>query len=548
MIRRWGLFGGIALISVFVGRCLNMGAFANNLTYQTRVPVEFTFNDTLNLTVSGDLVIPELSPGTFMDSNVITVTVNTNNAYGYTLSATVGDTSNPSREMRHSGFAILGDPIFSNLAIGANLTREVFSSNSSYDNYWGFSTNKVGSAYGGKYNGLPLYNDLTAEPVVLDSLDYMPDGGSSVTDFWIGAKASANKEAGVYTNVINFIAVGGVAPIGLEDAYAAAGKTKISVNGKRYYRMQDMNSGICAVVELLDSSIQAVDIRDNKVYWITKLRDGKCWMTQNLDLDLDSSVTYTHADTDLGWGSDTATTSWTPANATIKLNADGKTFSSLGTTDADNNVPKSLDVGDYYYAGFDGTNLLPSVTTNYLTIAKDSNGDVINSNNNRVYFSIDPNRVNGGTHEHLGNYYNWSAAVASNDTSGYTSSTYDNIDNNPQNSICPAGWRLPTISLEGPSYTEVETKNELARLVYLYNGDSYEINSSAKLEPSPLFFARGGYVERDRLRFTGNYGYYWSSTVSDSSNAALLYFSNTVVRPSINGDRYFGRSVRCVAR
>ena len=65
--------------------------------------------------------------------------------------------------------------------------------------------------------------------------------------------------------------------------------------------MQDMNSTICNNVELLDSELQVIDIRDDKVYWIAKLRDGNCWMTQNLDLDIDETKTYTHWNTDLGW-------------------------------------------------------------------------------------------------------------------------------------------------------------------------------------------------------------------------------------------------------
>ena len=489
MIRRWGLVGTTALIGVFAGGLLWSRAFANDLTYQTRVPVEFTFNDTLSLTVSGDIAIPRLFPGSFMDSNIVTVTVGTNNAYGYTLSATVGNSANASRELRKADYAGTGDSVFSNLAIGAGLTREVFSSNSSYDNYWGFSTNKVGSAYSGKYNGLPLYNDLTAGAVVLDYSGYMPSGGSSTTDFWIGAKASANKEAGVYTNVINFIAVGGVASRNLEDAYAAAGKTKVNVNGGSYYKMQDMNSSICAMVEVLDSSIQAVDIRDNKIYWITKLRDGHCWMTQNLDLDLDSSATYTHADTDLGWGSDTATTSWMPARSTIDA-----TGGSIDGWANDDNTPYSVRINSEY--------------------------------------------------EKIGNYYNWSATVASNNTSGYSTSTYDNVTGNPQNSICPAGWRLPTIS--SASNAIEGSTNEFSRINRLYNNALS--NTSEGLESAPLFFIRGGYIYDGLLRYSGSSGYYWSSTPNRGTSSYLLYFNISIVSPTNSSARGGGRLVRCVAR
>ena len=57
-----------------------------------------------------------------------------------------------------------------------------------------------------------------------------------------------------------------------------------------------------------------VDIRDNKLYYVSKLKDGHCWMTQNLDLEIDTTRTYTHNDTDLGWDPDSFDTNatWAP--------------------------------------------------------------------------------------------------------------------------------------------------------------------------------------------------------------------------------------------
>ena len=68
-------------------------------------------------------------------------------------------------------------------------------------------------------------------------------------------------------------------------------------------------------------------------------------------------------------------------------------------------------------------------------------------------------------HESIGNYYNWTAAIASNDSSSLTSDASGNISNNPQNSICPKGWRLPTTSNQ--SNTTPGSTNEFARLNYI---------------------------------------------------------------------------------
>ena len=46
-----------------------------------------------------------------------------------------------------------------------------------------------------------------------------------------------------------------------------------------------------------DQQIQLQDSRDGKMYWVGKLPDNNCWMTQNLDLDLSTSKTLTPADT-----------------------------------------------------------------------------------------------------------------------------------------------------------------------------------------------------------------------------------------------------------
>ena len=50
--------------------------------------------------------------------------------------------------------------------------------------------------------------------------------------------------------------------------------------------MQDMTTDICTNTEVIGegSQTQLIDIRDDKVYWATKLADGHCWMTENLDL------------------------------------------------------------------------------------------------------------------------------------------------------------------------------------------------------------------------------------------------------------------------
>ena len=72
-------------------------------SYESSVGLSFTLNPTITLTVSGDLSINNLSPGDYKDSNIITVTAESNAVSGYTVSSTVGSSSNASTELRKDG-------------------------------------------------------------------------------------------------------------------------------------------------------------------------------------------------------------------------------------------------------------------------------------------------------------------------------------------------------------------------------------------------------------------------------------------------------------
>ena len=53
--------------------------------------------------------------------------------------------------------------------------------------------------------------------------------------------------------------------------------------------MQDLTPVICKNSKENDTK-QLIDERDGKIYWVTKLKDDNCWMTQNLDYDDPNSV------------------------------------------------------------------------------------------------------------------------------------------------------------------------------------------------------------------------------------------------------------------
>ena len=269
-------------------------------------------------------------------------------------------------------------------------------------------------------------------------------------------------------------------------------------------------------------TVLAIDKRDYKAYWVTKLLDGHIWMTQNLAIDLSIGEnedktpimrTFTSEDTDLtdhsktgayvdGYDYDEATgvTTWIPADsaATIKFK---------GTT----------------VTGWSNSNTAP-------------------------YSATKTDGSNTG-HESLGNYYNWTAAIASNDSSSLTASTLGNIANNPQNSICPKGWRLPTISNQSNAIPG--STNEFARLNYIYNSNKTSgDNADAGLLAEPLWFVRSGKVTSSSFGEYGASGRYLSSTIHSNKAAYHLSFMNGgVFLNDIHYDsKQYGFSLRCVAR
>ena len=275
-------------------------------------------------------------------------------------------------------------------------------------------------------------------------------------------------------------------------------------------------------------------------------------MTQNLDLDLETTPTHvlalTSENTDLNaYGSNGYDTingyskdandviTWTPERNTIPTSSISSAGSITGwTNDYDN--PYSIDTGDWYWTGNWKNNGVDtwyeSATNNYLDRDNSGAGDKFSTSE----------YTGNGKHGHVGNYYNWSATIASNNSTGYNASTLADITTNPQNSICPSGWRLPTVS--NASDTDGST-NEFRRLVTLYGNTT---SNDKALTASPLWFVRGGIVYSSGPGGSGYTGYYWSSTVGRSYDAYFLVFNSSGVLPANYGYRNGGWSVRCIAR
>ncbi|MBQ3475915.1 hypothetical protein IJH26_00155, partial [Candidatus Saccharibacteria bacterium] len=143
----------ITLCFITLTLCFFNAPHSSALTYQQDIPVSFTFNSSIILTLSSaDLRINNLAPGTAADSNIITVSATSNNSTGYVVTATVGDNthSNPSFSNTSLNHKSNTGSTFTSLATNASLA------NITNDNTWGYTISDDGNTWA-NYSGLPIY-------------------------------------------------------------------------------------------------------------------------------------------------------------------------------------------------------------------------------------------------------------------------------------------------------------------------------------------------------------------------------------------------------
>lgn len=376
---------------------------------------------------------------------------------------------------------------------------------------------------------LESITDTTDEPnFPVNKWGYSEDGGDSylkvatksniasvdhavnahITNLKIAAKVDITKLSGSYSGTISFVAVTNPLPVTLEQVYASAGKTKL--NG--YYKMQDMTNEICAATEDDEFGLQLIDTRDNRLYWVAKLADGNCWMTQNLDFNItvdasgNSNVKAADSNVDNDWG---ASSAYPPVATSTTIPDD------WGTTNT-----KSYDPGDYYWKGIWGDGSDSSAGYSYFS------GE----------FSSDIAEAGAaGSHYHVGNLYSWNAVTA-----GTGADTADMT--NAAGSICPKGWRIHAIR----NNVDYSFNNLIAPY-----GLSSSIKGIDNLTSAPLFYFPAGYYSAGSLRSASNVGYYWTSLnySNESQLAYRLYFSREYISPNSSTRGWaYGYPVRCVAR
>ena len=160
-------------------------------------------------------------------------------------------------------------------------------------------------------------------------------------------------------------------------------------------------------------------------------------------------------------------------------------------------------------------------------------------NTNNIANTVSPMTGTDANTYSYSNYYNWYSATAGNGTRSKSSGTVSG-------DLCPAGWHLPY----GGNTTSEKGGNTSGGFYYLNQqmGGNTSATGSNNWRSFPNNFVYSGFRYGSSAGGRGYYGNYWSSTAYDSSYAYYLDFGSGYVGPASSSRKYYGFSVRCVAK
>ncbi|MBQ3432992.1 hypothetical protein IJG22_01695 [Candidatus Saccharibacteria bacterium] len=297
-----------------------------------------------------------------------------------------------------------------------------------------------------------------------------------------------------YTNIDNTVTMYAVWGKTFNAAYADANKSQLS----GHYKMQDGTEELCKEI-YVGATETLIDTRDNTTYMAGRLKDGKCWMLDNLALD--------------------------PTNSTTAANMNA------ANTNATQEAINNLLNGGNTTTGWSNT-AVANVTTNFTNNDSYIQPRINNASKDTLVTSYGPASTNGQAK--VGIYYNYCAASASTYcyASGSGIDVPDTLMDAPED-ICPANWRMPTSGDSGEYYT----------LAHKYGNDAANTDSLQYNLSTPL----SGCYYSSSANYQGSNGDWWSSTYSSSSYMYYLGVNPTSVYPRYDvGVRSFGRPMRCL--
>ena len=270
------LIFGFAILSVFAP------IFGSNATNNSTQELAAEVNPVISLSAPTELSfnINPTAAGVF-DSKELKVNISTNAIKGYELYFSSEDEQT---NMKHTTPSITQ-------SISSTFTGSLTSTNMQ-NNTWGYSLNNT------DFKSIPK----KTEQVKLKDLNTYPTPSVRTQSIYFGVKADTTLPSGTYEKNVIFTAVAHANPPRLRGIFTIS-------------NMQQMTAHVCKSTTTPNKTATQLDTdgshhgdpnyvptktltdtRDNNTYTISKLADGKCWMTQNLRI---AGKTITPADSDV---------------------------------------------------------------------------------------------------------------------------------------------------------------------------------------------------------------------------------------------------------
>jgi uncharacterized protein (TIGR02145 family) len=298
--------------------------------------------------------------------------------------------------------------------------------------------------------------------------------------------------------------------------------------------MQQMSQAFCETLPIYDktnpdpaSTVELTDARDGTKYDVRRMQDGKCWMIDNLKLELEDGVELTPADTNV------------VNNTTVSLAAGGRSgnFTISGRLTLDNGYDTTSPNLDAW------RQVDPSSTAYCLGDTADIIKDPSGSPSSLMKLNDVGSKTGCG---YLYNFYTATAGSAA-------QADYDNGKGAgyiAQESICPSGWRLPSghenaadLDNDFP-FLNAKMYDPTATTGSTFGSTAY----GANWWPNGSF--RGvvsGQYNNASPTLQGEQGLFWSSNVytGDAGSARVFKFASNGVGFGYT-NRNYGLAVRCV--
>lgn len=190
------------------GGILGVAGQAGALEYQSNnIPVSFTYTPVLEVGVGSNTMALSVNPGVAGVTANNPITVNTNNALGYTLTARVGCSS--------------GEGCFNTNALklsssdNTNMFTMVSANGALSAGDWGISTDSAATGSSSSFKSIAAYSSAATtinKTSDADGTAATGYAGGFTTPFLIGAYPDSGQVAGDYKNVITLEVVANVAP------------------------------------------------------------------------------------------------------------------------------------------------------------------------------------------------------------------------------------------------------------------------------------------------------------------------------------------------